>query len=209
MPSSRFLSCSLLAFAGGTSDSGAAGSGAATTTAERTGKYGEAPMLAAPRRRRRIAAGRRAAAAEPVGAHPDRGGRHVRWHGAGIRARQLALAGHDRERGTQPLHAQGSGRTTAARRGRSGRDVRGQHVGDDPPAGGAHVVRRPPGQRRRRGVPVRVDAQPSRGRDLQEEPVRAAGGQGRRADRAPGVRLGSRRSPITSSGSRRPISTCR
>ena len=42
-----FLSCSLLAFAGGTSDSGAAGSGAATTTAERTGKYGEAPMLAA------------------------------------------------------------------------------------------------------------------------------------------------------------------
>ena len=38
-----FLSCSLLAFAGGSADSGAA----ETTAAVRTGQYGEAPMLAA------------------------------------------------------------------------------------------------------------------------------------------------------------------
>lgn len=40
-----WLSCALLAFAGGTADSGAADSGAAP--AARTGAYGEAPMLAA------------------------------------------------------------------------------------------------------------------------------------------------------------------
>ena len=98
------------------------------------------------------------------------------------------MAGHDRERRARPLPAQGGRRADSSRRGRIGADGRGQCLGDDPPARGTQVVRRPPRHCRRHGVPVRRHAPAPRGRDLQDQPVRPGRGAGRRPDRAPGVR---------------------